>query len=365
MPPVGSPIIDTEQKRKAILRTCSYRRRDAERTLIYLDADEKENLFARQQLPFNPLAPAKLGMLDRLPTELLCEVLEQLDLASLAAFRRASRRAREVPTRTPKIARLMAHALPQLAVLLRTGLAGRFTISTLHERLVGHPTCLQCGRMGSYVFLPTLSRCCLPCLRNSAAFAVVTMATVARPAALVDLRPIEVRRCLRGMVLHTLPGTYSLDTYGQRWRPRVLVARVHAREMLRRVLGTSESRAGMFLPGRFGGPWHAHHRYMAAMAFPWYNRARDELEHGVSCIGCGLGALTHDQFLLHFDDCDEAREMWAESEPEVMATILKEARQDTETLEVVRVPEVPAVPELLGFPGFPGLLTRRISMPPG
>lgn len=322
VPPASGPITaDTNENRDAILRACSFHRGDFERMLIWLDASGKHDVVASLRSPFKTVPQAGLVLLDSLPPELVFMVLANLGLASFFAFRRVNRRARALATALPKYALLATHALQPLVALLRTRLAPNFTIDSIYDRLDGPPECSECGDMGKYLFMPTLSRCCLPCLENSAAFAVLPISALAKLAG----QPLtKTRRLLEKITVHTLPGRYTTPGGGSPQVPKTLVTHHQARARLH----ASGICTYDLLPKRCSRPASPHQRYMASVALPWFSLTRRELEHGVSCAGCflqmGVDPLfvnlnsqnqvyTHAQFLHHFEGCSASQKMWSNS----------------------------------------------------
>lgn len=105
-----------------------------------------------------------IGLLNRLPTELLWRILPQLDLASLDSLRRVNRHAREIVISLPEICRIEKVAGNVLLALVATELARDRTLHDIEDLLLTE-SC-KCSEYASLVFLPTLTKVCLPCLET-------------------------------------------------------------------------------------------------------------------------------------------------------------------------------------------------------
>ena len=126
---------------------------------------------------------SSLGILDRLPTELLHEVLSRLDFQSLTQFSRVSIQGKSVLQSLPAYRDLMNHAPHALAALHRTQLIHLHSASELLTALRTE-RCATCPEYGTYLFLPTCERCCWQCLRSNPTRQVISLTAASKAFAL-------------------------------------------------------------------------------------------------------------------------------------------------------------------------------------
>ncbi|KAM3549768.1 hypothetical protein ARSEF4850_008684 [Beauveria asiatica] len=86
------------------------------------------------------------GQLDRLPTEILFQVLLYADIASLTAFRRANRRAMELVDSVPQYTAIIKHCPDVIRAILSIQ-ADAFDCDLLY-RTLRTTRCSTCGRFG-------------------------------------------------------------------------------------------------------------------------------------------------------------------------------------------------------------------------
>ncbi|KAI0515409.1 F-box domain-containing protein [Xylaria bambusicola] len=159
--------------------------------------------------PPNPMEPSlqsrasSLGTLDRLPVELLYEVLMSLDFQSSISFSRASIQGKNIVCSLPAYRDVMKHAPHALAALSRTKLLHFHSASDLHNAL-RNERCATCPEYGVYLFLPTCERCCWQCLRSKPTRRVVSPTAATKTFA---LSPKMVRQL---PVMFSIPGTYGV-----------------------------------------------------------------------------------------------------------------------------------------------------------
>lgn len=108
--------------------------------------------------------PSSLGALDRLPAELIHEVLGHLDVQSLARLSRTCCHANAILGSLSSYQHLLSHAADALAALCRTRLIRRHSLSQL-DAVLQSQYCETCPGYGAFLFLPTCERCCWQCLQ--------------------------------------------------------------------------------------------------------------------------------------------------------------------------------------------------------
>ncbi|KAI1009884.1 hypothetical protein LB503_011512 [Fusarium chuoi] len=170
---------DITATKSEILKTCFYKR-----TKYYFphhDPQAKQfskgvyRLFSRCYKTEVP----NLGILARLPQDILEGILLQLDIDSFRRFRQVSRRARYLATALLFYQRVLRHAPDALNALRRTDLSGYVSYSDVYTALTT-TKCAFCGRFGDFLFLPTAKRSCFECLRNSPETALFNPARIRR-----------------------------------------------------------------------------------------------------------------------------------------------------------------------------------------
>lgn len=307
---------------KTILDVCAYHQRDFDLVLVRSRPHETLTVLRSLQTPFESVLSSGLGILDSLPVELLWIILDNLDLLSYFRFRRINRRARALATAVPKYQSVIKYGLEGLRGALRAGLSQNWTIRDLYNPLI-RENCELCGKFGGFLFLPTAIRCCFACIRNAPELRVMCTSTFCRLAKISTKR---LHQAL-GSQLRTVPGLYSMEEKRAR-RPKSLIGANMAIAKLQ-LLGILDQDAALALSGRNE---QINYRFMSSTAFPWYDLNTDDVENGVSCKGCQIrvenslaGSDKRDRvfsksgYLLHFESCKEAQELWEQSRGGTMA----------------------------------------------
>ncbi|KAI3391335.1 hypothetical protein diail_7507 [Diaporthe ilicicola] len=289
--------------------------------------------------PPKPSAPlqtgdrlSSLGVLDGLPTELLLEVLNMLDVRSLTRFLRVSHRANLILRSLPSYRQLLNHAPDALAALSRTNLIRLFSMSELHAVLQTQH-CATCSNYGAFLFLPTCERCCWQCLQSRRERLVVPPAVAAKALALTQeeinrlplISSIPGRYGVRRLLLDTPHKLVSvkaamelaISTYGSAERvwetlshQNITGSAAHTARFLQRMLLEDDEFNTVLVPfrgtnivGRYFG--------MASIPFPSLARA-DIAERGLWCRGCSW--MYDHRYLLPGYVVDQA--VLAEQDPE-------------------------------------------------
>lgn len=310
---------DAGKHQDAILRVCSYHRHDFAITLIRTRPHEMEVVQASLQAAFKTLPASEPSILDRLPLEIAGMVLHNLDILSYFRFRQVNHQARILSTQLREYELVAKHGLEGLRSLLRTNLAHAFTIVDLYQALIS-PICNFCRGFGTFLFLPTVQRCCFDCIGEAPDLRVLSPTVVEKKAEVVDTD--QLHRLL-GLKLRTVPGLYNIEESPHEIkRPQYLVTKKKAMEAL-------TSLGVLYLDVKFdwrGRPDSVDHQPMAITAFPWYNLGGSSAEHGINCKGCQVRYETGEVgrrdldrvysttgFIEHFTHCTEAQKIWADS----------------------------------------------------
>lgn len=169
---------DKEQS-DAIIRTTAYHWRDSSLSVIWFSPREHVDICSSIATPFQRTSNAGLGSLERLPLELLLELVCHLDMLSLFKFRHTNARARQLVNSTTQYQRVVLHGLNLFCALLRTRLAIYIPLHDFYNALC-MKTCTICGEFSGFVSLTTWTRCCFKCLQRSPETQLRTLASVRR-----------------------------------------------------------------------------------------------------------------------------------------------------------------------------------------
>lgn len=104
-----------------------------------------------------------LGIFDRLPVEVLQDLLVRLDVFTITAFRLVNRRAANAVESIPVYKTLLTHTVQTIRHVLRTGMGKSTSCLDLYEQLY-EVSCTHCGGFGDLLWILTCKRICQPCL---------------------------------------------------------------------------------------------------------------------------------------------------------------------------------------------------------
>ncbi|KAK9438421.1 hypothetical protein VB005_07981 [Metarhizium brunneum] len=289
----------------AVLRVAAYNRLDFNFALIRSPSREHRPIRTSIVEAFPSSATAKIGLLERLPTELVWKVCAALDVRSCFRLRQTNQRARQYVSGMHEYRTVARHALESLRAMLRTGLSPHVTISALYQALCTRG-CQICGaEFGGFLFLLTVTRCCFNCIESSSRLGLVMLGDVAKGAG-VSRRTLQRRL----PVLRTLPGTYTMQRHT--WNVRISVVSYEQATDALTMFGLSRDSAAFFLSGVSKNPKE---RYMASTPLPLFHRATAQVEHGVCCKGCriALEDKLYGQMVVQGLD-DESEDLWNRSD---------------------------------------------------
>lgn len=146
---------------------------------------------------------SSLGVLDRLPPEILSMLLSLLDIQSIIRFACTSIRGSTLVRAYPAYRDLVAFAPHVLVALSRVGLLGHQSVVELHATLKAEQ-CASCIEYGAFLFLPTCERCCWECLRYNPSLRMLLPSQAKRYFGLSE-------RHLRQLHLfQVIPGNYGI-----------------------------------------------------------------------------------------------------------------------------------------------------------
>ncbi|TPX07153.1 uncharacterized protein E0L32_010954 [Thyridium curvatum] len=265
---------------------------------------------------------SSLGILDRLPPEIVSILLGMLDTQSIARFACLSSRANTF-VRSQRAYRDLATLVPQVLLALgRVGLIGLHSVAELHAALRTE-RCATCIEYGAFLFLPTCERCCWECLRLNPSLRVLSRKEAKRYFGLSD------RHLQRLPTLRVIPGDYGISANPAPEHCELISVKaarglgliVHgsagklAQAMARRCKST-----GLFVTGRYlQGGWPAVSQDqdllllpsqgniptddffgMASIPFPSLSKS-GRIEDGLWCLGCEVTLRRYDSLRLPRD----------------------------------------------------------------
>ncbi|KFA79890.1 hypothetical protein S40288_03759 [Stachybotrys chartarum IBT 40288] len=254
---------------------------------------------------FDASPAAGLGVLDRLPAELLYMIIFMLDLCSLFHFRQVNRQTRVLLSEVRQYQLTAQHGSEALQRLLCSGLARGFTIEDLYEPLVSNK-CFACGGYGHCLFLFTLEKCCYTCLRFAERYRVVALTAFASCA------HISPRRLLRipGLSFRTPPSWCS----GRRKRSPVTLMPCEKAMRTLLELGAIGKDAVISLGNNTTSRTmlnQLHYRCISATSYPNYNLEKAKVEVDITyCIVCHNiqdPFYSQQEYLSHFAECEAAQ----------------------------------------------------------
>lgn len=116
---------------------------------------------------------SSLGLLDKLPLEVVILTLNLLDFQTLFRFTRVSIKGKGVVETLPAYRTMMEHAPQVFTALRKTRLLRYHSASSILQALQSDK-CVSCLDYGALLFLPTCERVCTHCLDENKALWVIT-----------------------------------------------------------------------------------------------------------------------------------------------------------------------------------------------
>ncbi|KAL3255635.1 hypothetical protein ABHI18_008181 [Aspergillus niger] len=327
-----------------VIRATSYHRRDFDMSVIRIKPVDSESVGPGITHAFNrPFQPAKPGLLDYLPVEILLKFIPDLDIQTLFNLRHVNARTRDVVSSLETYQQVTTYAADLICALLRTTLAQWYTLQDVLEVLHTRECSICHAEFGGFVFLfpPKLSRCCFPCIRSKSDLRrpvidphthrfhydrEYELITLAEANNFYGISP-AVLRAESVPILKTVRGFYTMKETQRKIRHSL----VHDKRV--RELSTAHQN---------GIPWSDTFRRgrvmllrwcMATTAVPYVDQETGEIERGVSCRGCQgrfeqvssdwrrVGELSAPRdkvysraaFMVHFRECQWAKKLWEDS----------------------------------------------------
>ena len=223
------------------------------------------------------------NQLDRLPLELLIEVLLQLDIPSLTRFRGLNRRTMELVNSVHQYTAIIEQC-PNIIRAIVSIQADGFDCSTLYRTLCTS-RCFTCNRFGDHLYLIDCRRVCYFCFTRRAEYLPLTSREASKffvPNAKLRSKAKSSRKLLKFAnppSILSLPGRYcgAWTARGGGLRPRRL--RLYDRRAV------VQSLAGSGLP-QSDNTTREPKRFMAIISAPVLLNSGWQVDQGFFCLGC-------------------------------------------------------------------------------
>ncbi|KAI1271330.1 hypothetical protein F5Y07DRAFT_22582 [Xylaria sp. FL0933] len=308
-----------EEQADAIVRAAAYHRKDYCRSVIWFSPREHVGIRLSVATPFRRTSYTGLGSLDRLPLELLHDVLLRLDMHSLFNFRQTNLRSRQTVDSLKQYRVAVSHGLNLFCALLRTRLAISVSLLDFYYALCTK-ACTFCGEFDGFISLLTWNRCCFKCLQGAPETQVQTLAAVRKQFHLTKAELDQLRS------FKTLPGIYSM-------KESVHKSRVTVVSIYQAILVSGQQPHALAQAQLANSERNKKFNFMGSCALPYYDKRTGRVEHGMSCAGCQLAlekdiigsrgekwafeardiVYAQDGFLKHFRWCEQAQLLWRSS----------------------------------------------------
>lgn len=215
---------------------------------------------------------AGLGQLCKLPVEILTDILLDLDVPSLFAFRQTSPAAIIFVDNLAKYSVIRQHCPDILRAALGIH-ANSFSCNTLYETLTTH-CCATCNRSGNYLYLITCKRVCYFCFRGHEDYMPIS-STGAAKCSRLSLKEVQKRL----PHVRSIPGRYG-GFKGQRCSSRKLL---FDRQAVKEA-GVFEQRSERCV---IIDDTNDPRRYMAIIMIPYLGRSiQKPVDWGLYCLSC-------------------------------------------------------------------------------
>lgn len=152
-----------------------------------------------------------LGVLEKLPLELLHSILVGIDIRSLTDFRRVNKRAMQVVDSISAYQSILRHSPASIRGILSTGIGSHISCQRLIDAL-NEPRCESCGDFGGYIYLLTCRRVCFLCFYEKQDYFPLLISEAERKYGVP-------RRLLTSLPsVRSIPGRYAPNKYSCKTR---------------------------------------------------------------------------------------------------------------------------------------------------
>ncbi|KAJ5609634.1 hypothetical protein N7528_010201 [Penicillium herquei] len=327
-----SPYYFHDEQAEAIVRTSAYYHKDPALAVIYFPPREHVAVCLSLANPFQRSTSTGLGLLDRLPPELLSNILYTLDMRSLLTFRQVNLRSREMVHYLTQYNKIAVHGLNLLCGLLRTRLAVHISLLEFYNALCTK-NCAFCGEFGGFMCLPIWKRCCFKCVEVAPQTQIKPFYDIQDQFFIPESESESEFQRKQLRVFTPLSGIYTMNEtiYEARRWPKLVslywLGLVCERKPILQVAPSESQPLFRESPELYN--------CMAACALPYYDKSTGEVDHGLQCAGClvacrksiittsrmkleyGLSldkTFTKAEFLDHFRWCACAQYLWETSD---------------------------------------------------
>lgn len=261
-----------------------------------------------------PQPQAGLGQLNRLPAEILAQILLQLNIRSLLAFKQVNHKAVSFVDSLPRYSVIRK----QCPDILRAAIGVRsdaFSCNALYETLTAHRYA-TCSRSGTYLYLITCKRVCWFCLIGNTDYLPVSLTKAANLTGLP-------RKIVKQQLPHiySIPGRYG--ALGRKSSSRRLLfdrqAVLKATPMDRRAVEALASLRS-----------HRHECHMPIITAPYLSSSNHQLDWGLYCYSC---SITTEPAPTHFREHLRPKASWT-----TLVSTTRERRCKWSLTETERIP---------------------------
>ena len=273
------------------------------------------------------MGTASLGILDRLPTEIVITILMATDVRSLTDLRAVNKYSRAFVDCLPVYKEVVKYTPDVLRAVLICGVARRFSIEHLYTVLTD-PTCGHCSDFGWLLYLPACVRACYSCLADRDEVLPLTIPEAQEMYGL-DKETLDGLPTIRSLPIQS-PFIHSmalLDTpsvveaavthHGSREAMQDRLEKTY--DLLREHIRKDPSLEAHYrLPSRL---YQDAHWMRATVCAPWIDIRNRRVDWGVSCTRCAWRGitnpiLTQPMYLAHARTCALTRALLRSVAPE-------------------------------------------------
>lgn len=225
-----------------------------------------------------------VGQLDRLPAEILIQILLYADIPSLTGFRRVNRRAMELVDSVPQYAAIVKHCPDVIRAILSIQ-ADAFDCNTLYTTLTT-TRCSTCDRFGNHLYLITCRRVCYFCFTRRLEYCPLTIGRALRFFNSDGTRQrgamnSRQRLCALNLpAVLTLPGRYCTAWTGEGGS----LQRTRLQLFDRRAVMQDAAESGLTKPDK---TTREPRRFMTIITAPYLFDCGRRADWGYFCLGCG------------------------------------------------------------------------------
>jgi hypothetical protein len=300
-------------KTRRILLTGAFRRRDGKFAVLGYESCHEIRMvnfrYTRNDIDrMTPSGPpvTGLGSLEKLPQELIYEILSHLSIETTMRFQHVNRGAREVVYHSKGFQAVVDHTPEALYGVIKARMADTMSIADIYTPLC-RTHCEKCGDAGQYLYLPTLTRCCPRCLHLDPAFRTVPLVSFAKEN---GFSPQRLRKLVT--VVSGVPRKEGGYAYGEAscTRRTNFVNYAEAKEAVERITGTMIQDTEP----------QTKQSYVVSCNIPVYDKLNKRSYAALSCKGCAKGVsnevalelkeYTEEDFVEHFWKCKAAQDLW-------------------------------------------------------